>query len=380
MDFDFLPKQEELRTEVREFARKELAPHSAQWDKNETFPWEAVKLMGERGYMGTLFPKQLGGQQKTHVDLGVVVEELARGDMSCSFICAVQNGWGQAPVNWGNDFLREVIKGNEVFAVGSTEPGMGSDSTAPRTVAVRDGDTYIIEGVKRYISLAPVARIMGCTCRTLAGSKGMKGISYIKVEMDSPGVKTTTIPELGMRAHILGNIELNKVRVPMSNLMMEEHRGMYGVFNKWNIMRVLNTINPLGAAAQSLEETVEYTKSREAFGQPIAKNEAIQFRLVDDYINIELARMMAYKTLWLLDQNRPAAKEAAMTKAFGTVVAFRAVDNCLQSHGALGYSCLLPIEQRFRDVRAWQLGNGSVEMMKAIVGTDLFGREYQAYR
>jgi len=380
MDFDFSPEQERFRTEVREFALQELAPHSRTWDREEKFPWEAVKLMAGRGYMGTLFPRRLGGQEKSHVDLGIVIEELARGDMSCAFICAVQNGWGQAPVNWGDNFLRDIIQGNEVFAIASTEPGMGSDSTAPQTSGIREGDEYIVNGVKKFISFAPVARFTGCTCRTLPGSTGMKGISYIKVPMDSPGVKVTSISEMGMRAHLLGTIELQNVRVPISHLMLEEHKGMYGVFEKWNLMRVLNTLNPLGAALKSLEETMDYVKHRQAFGRPIGRNEAVQFKIVDDYIAIELAKMMCYKALWLLDQGRRSAKEAAMAKAFGTVAAFHTVDNCMQNFGALGYSSLSPIEQRFRDIRAWQLGNGSVEMMKAIVGTELMGPEYQAYK
>ncbi|MFH1349392.1 MAG: acyl-CoA dehydrogenase family protein [Pseudomonadota bacterium] len=380
MDFNFSSEQEKIRLEVREFARTELAPHSAEWDREDRFPWEAVKLMGERGYMGTLFPKRLGGHERSHVELGITVEELARGDSTCAFIVAAQNGWGQEPVKWGDDFLRDVIKGNKVFAIGSTEPGMGSDSTAPRTTATLEGDTYVIRGVKAYISFAPVATMMGCTCRTLPDSVGMTGISYLKVPMDAPGVKVTTMPEMGMKAHTLGRIELANVRIPRSELLLPEHKGMYQVFAKWNLMRLLNTINPLGAALQSLEETMEYVKSRKAFGRPIAQNEAVQFKIVDDYISIEAGRMLVYRALSLMDENKPAAKEAAMAKAFGTVAAFRAVDNCLQNGGAFAYTSLSPIEQRFRDIRSWQLANGSVEMMKAIVGAELLGREYQAYK
>jgi len=380
MDFEFSEEQDKLKLEVRAFARKELAPHSAEWDREERFPWEAVKLMGEKGYMGTLFPKTLGGQQRSHVELGIVVEELARGDMSCAFIVAVQNGWGQEPVKWGEDFLREVIKGNEVFAIGSTEPGMGSDSTAPRTMATLEGETYVVRGVKKYISFAPVATHIGFTCRSLPNSTGMKGISYLNIPRETTGVKVTPISEMGMRAHTLGRIELTNVRVPRANLLLPEHKGMYQVFAKWNLMRLLNTINPLGSALQSLEETMEFVKHREAFGRPIAKNEAVQFKIVDDYISLEAARLLVYKALLLMDKDQPAAKEAAMAKAFGTVAAFHAIDNCMQNHGALGYTDETPIELRFRDIRCWQLGNGSVEMMKAIVGTEILGRDYQAYR
>lgn len=380
MDFYFSKEQDALRSEVREFARTQLAPHSAEWDREERFPWEAVKQMGEKGFMGTLFPKSLGGRERSHVELGITVEELARGDSCCAFIVAAQNGWGQEPVQWGEDFLREVIKGNKVFAIGSTEPGMGSDSTAPRTTATLEGDTYVIRGVKTYISFAPVATFMGCTCRTLPDSEGMTGISYLKVPLDAPGVKLTSISEMGVRAHTLGRIELTNVRIPRSELLLPEHKGMYQVFAKWNLMRLLNTINPLGAASQCLDETIEYVKGRKAFGRPIAQNEAVQFKIVDDYISLEAARLLVYRALCLLDEGKPAAKEAAMAKAFGTVTAFRIADDCMQNGGAFAYTSLSPIEQRFRDIRSWQLANGSVEMMKAIVGTELLGRDYQAYR
>ena len=380
MDFELSEEQLKLSSEVRKFAREELAPYSAEWDREEKFPWQAVKSLGEKGYMGTLFPKSLGGQGRSHVELGIVVEALARGDMSCAFIVSAQNGWGQEPVHWGDDFLREVVKGNEVFAIGSTEPGMGSDSTAPMSSANLEGDIYVVRGVKKYISFAPVAKYMGCTCRTLPDSEGMKGISYLRIPLDAPGVTVSSISEMGMRGHTLGRIELSNVRIPRSDLLLPEHKGMYQVFEKWNLMRLLNTINPLGAALQSLEETMEYVKSRHAFGRPIAQNQAVQFKIVDDYINLEAARMLVYRALLMLDRKEPAAKEAAMAKAFGTVVAFHAVDNCMQNHGAYGYTSETPIEQRFRDIRCWQLGNGSVEMMKAIVGTQILGRDYQAYR
>jgi len=157
----------------------------------------------------------------------------------------------------------------------------------------------------------------------------MKGISYLRIPLDAPGVTVSSISEMGMRAHTLGRIELSNVRIPRSDLLLPEHKGMYQVFEKWNLMRLLNTINPLGAALQSLEETMEYVKSRYAFGRPIAQNQAVQFKIVDDYINIEAARMLVYRALLMLDRKEPAAKEAAMAKAFGTVVAFHAIDNCI---------------------------------------------------
>lgn len=381
LNFDFTEEQEKFRQEVREYALKELMPRSSYWDQHEEFPWDAVKEMAKMGLMGLVQPKRLGGQERSLVDLGIAVEELARGDMVCGFIVTIQNAWVMPPVNWGEDLVRDIVKGEKVIAIGSTEPGMGSDSTNPSTVARHEGDEYVINGVKRYISFVPAAYAMGTTCRTLPDSKGMHGISYIKVELDRPGVKVSAIGEFGIRAHQLGNIVLKDVRVPVTNLMAEEHRGMYAVFDRWGVMRILNTMSTLGTAQQALADTIEYVKRRKAFGRPIGKFEAVQFRIVEDYTNLEMARLMAYNGLWQADQGRlPNIREAAMVKSFGTVAAARCIDNCIQNHGALGYTTDLLLEQRYRDARAMQIGNGSLDIMKIMLGRILLGDECVPYR
>ncbi len=380
LDFDFTEEQEQFRQQVREFALKELAPRSAQWDEREEFPWDGLKMMANMGLMGLVFPKRLGGQEKGYVELAIAAEELGRGDITCAFLCSGKNCWGQPPVQWGDDVLREQIRGEKVFCIATTEPGGGSDSRTIRTEARRKGNDYIINGVKRYVSWATVAHCAGFTCRTVR-EDGQPGESFIKIELDSPGVTVTPIREFGVRAHQLANIVLRDVRVPVSNLLLEEHKGMAGVFDRWGLMRILNTFYPLGAAQQSLEETIEYVKHRQAFGRPIGKFEAVQFRIVEDYINIELARMIGYKGMWLADQGRlPNIREAAMTKAFGTVAACRAIDNCIQNCGSLGYSRELPLEQRYRDARAFQIANGTVDIMKIMLGRLLLGDECVPYR
>lgn len=379
LNFDFTEEQERFRQTVRKYALKKLTPRSVYWDQHEEFPWDAVKEMAQMGLMGLVHSKRLGGQEKGLVDLGIAVEELARGDAVCGFVVAVQNAWGLL-VDWGEDLIRDVVKGTKVFAIGATEPGIGSDATNPETTAVRQGDEWVINGAKRYISFAPAAYAMGTTCRTLPGSKGMHGISYIKIELDRPGVTTVPISEFGIRAHQLGHIVLKDVRVPASNMMAEEHRGMYAVFDRWGIMRILNTLVSVGTAEQALADTIEYVKKRKAFGRPIGKFEAVQFRVVEDYTNLELTKLMAYQGLWLADQGRlPNIKEAAMVKSFGAVAAARCVDNCIQNQGALGYTSELLL-QRYRDARAMQLANGSIDIMKLMLGRLLLGNECIPYR
>ncbi len=381
LDFDLTPEQEQLRKDTREYALKELKPHSPEWDKKAEFPWDAVHQMADKGLMGFVYPKRLGGSERSNVDLGIVVEELARGDMVCGFIVTIQNAWGQPPAYWGDDFLKEVVKGKQVFAIGSTEPGMGSDSTNPGCTARKEGDEWVINGVKRYISFVPAAQVMGTTCRTLPGSKGMHGISYIKVELDRPGVTIKEIDEFGLRHHKLGNIVLKDVRVPLTNMMAEEHRGMYAVFDRWGIMRILNAMTAMGTAMQGLDDCIEYVKRRQAFGRPVGKFEAVQFRIVEDYTNLELARLMAYKGLWLADKGRlPNIREAAMVKSFGVIAACKALDNCMQNMGAFGYTDDSRIGQRYRDARCMELGNGTYDIMKIMLGRLLLGDEYVPYK
>lgn len=384
LDFDFTEEQEKLRQEVREFALKELAPNADYWDEHEVLPWEAIGKMGEKGFQGLAMPKKLGGSEQGFVSAGIACEELARGDIVCAFVQGAVSGWGPCPDGikdwWGDDFLRDVVKGKKLFAVGSSEPGAGSDAASEKTSAVREGDEYVINGVKRFISFVPGATIMGTSCQT-APKKGLFGVSWIKVELDRPGVTITSIPEMGLRGHQLGNIVLKDVRVPVSNRMAEEHRGLYAVFNRWGLMRIYNTMYPLGAAMQSIDETIEWVKRRVAFGRPIGKFEAVQFRIVEDYTNIELTRLMAYRGLWLADKGRlPNIREAAMVKHFGQQACARAIDNCLQNHGAYGYQSDKPFDRRYRAVRGFQLGNGTNDIMKIMLGRLILGEEMVPYR
>ena len=379
MDFDFDEEQEKFRTRLRELTKKELAPLAFRWDETSQFPWESLKILAREGYTGLVYPQELGGQGKTYVELGIMAEELGRVDQSLGFVACLQNSWGQPPVMWPDEVRRGVITAQKFLAFAFTEPGTGSDSAAIMTEGRREGDEWVINGVKRYISFLPAASVAAVTVRTSPGSSA-RGISLIMVELDRPGVTVRTIPEMGLRGHGLGTIIMKEVRVPYLNLLTEEGRGLYTVFDRWDIARCLNTLYPLGAATEAIELAVERAKRRGAFGRPLIKYEAVQFRLVESYIEVEMAKMLAYKALWMVDRGRKISKEAAMVKAYGVPAAYRCIDGCLQTFGASGYTPETPLERHLRDARGFMLGNGTPDIMRIIVGRELWGNEVVPYR
>jgi alkylation response protein AidB-like acyl-CoA dehydrogenase len=378
LNFSFSPEQDAFRNKVRSFAYEVLAPNSQKYEDKDELPKDAVKAMSREGLLGLRFPKALGGQSKGYIDVGIAVEELARGDSTCSFLVAGANMWG-AGLPWGDEIKRGLIKGEKFMCLGATEPNAGSDASGYTTTALRDGDEYVINGVKRYISFAPSAHVMAVAARTTS-QEGARGISLIKVELDRPGIKVSLVPAVGLIAHGQGNIEFNNVRVPVSNLLTEENKAFREMQKIWNQMRIYNTMNPLGAAKASVEESIEYARKRNVYGKPLGKLQSVQFKIVEDYIKIEAALLLCYRGLWKADAGEDIRREAAMAKSFGTEVAFFAIDNAIQNHGAYGYSKATPLERRWRDARAFRIANGAVEVMKSVVGIDLLGDEFASYR
>lgn len=379
MGYHFSEKQEQFRARAREFVQAEIAPNSAKYEERGELPLDALKKMGEAGLLNIHYPKRFGGQASGFVDIGIATEEMGRGDVSCGLMIAGTNTWG-SELPWGRQLQRAFMRGEKMNCGGYTEPNAGSDAAGYRTTAVREGEEYVINGVKRYISFIPGAQAMAVAVKT-APEKGAYGMSLVRVDLDThrQGIKITPIPELGMVAHMFGNIVFKNVRVPVSNLIASEGKGFYMLEKVWNVMRCLNALNCLGAAQASLEESIEYVKRRKAFGLPIGKYQAVQFRIAEDYTRIEAARFLCYSGLEMADRGLDNRKESAMAKWFGATVSFQAIDNALQNHGSFGYTKLLPIERRWRDVRCFQIANGTVDIMKSIIGRQLLGKEYSSY-
>lgn len=375
LDFSFAPEQDAFRAFVREFARSEILPHVALWDEKEQMPWAAINKMGEAGLLGIIAPKRLGGQERDYISLGIAVEEIARVDNSCAMICSMQNTLVALIPGWGDDTLREIIRGRQLLCIATSETDAGSDVSNMATTARIDGDEFVINGQKIHVSLMPGATVMGVTARV--SQKGGKGrISFIRVPADLPGVSCELMPEMGMRSHQLGIVNFKDVRVPVGDVLGGAGQAKAVLYARWNVSRCLSALNALGAAQQVLDDTIEFVRRKQVYGKAIAHFQAISFPLVEHYTRVEGCRLLAYKGLWMNTRGENAAKVAGMAKWSGISYSCQAIHDCLQMHGAAGYLKDLGIERRYRDVLGLTFTGGTINVMKLIVVKELLGAEF----
>ncbi|HEV8641648.1 MAG TPA: acyl-CoA dehydrogenase family protein [Methylomirabilota bacterium] len=383
MDFAFTLEQEELVRTLRAFARKELAPRSRHWDKTAEFPWEAWRRMGELGLFGLRAPVEYGGQEADLVTMGIVTEEIARGDVSCTYGLQLaglageiigRNGTEEVKKRW----LPPTIGGEAVMAIGLTEPSVGSDAANLVCRAVREREEYVITGEKSGISLGMVAHAIMLFATTDPAAKA-RGVTAFLVPLDLPGVSRSPLRDLGARAVGRAVLSFDHVRIPASHRLGEEGSGFYQVMRGFDFNRVLIALACLGAAQASLEETMAYVKERKAFGKPIVQFEGVSFPIAEAATYIDAARWLCYRALWLADHGRPHTKESAMVKWWAPRLSVETIHQCLLLHGHYGYTDELPFEQRLRDVIGLEIGDGTAEVMKLIVARELMGRESLPY-
>jgi cyclohexanecarboxyl-CoA dehydrogenase len=375
LDFTFAPEQDEFRASVREFARREILPHVAQWDEKEQMPWHAINEMGEAGLLGIIAPKRLGGQERDYISLGIAVEEIARVDNSCAMICSMQNTLVALIPGWGDETLREVIRGRQLLCIATSETDAGSDVSNMATIARIDGNEFVINGQKIHVSIMPGATVMGVTARV--SDKGGKGrITFIRVPADASGVSSELMPEMGMRSHQLGIVNFKDVRVPVGDVLGGEGQAKAVLYARWNVSRCLSALNALGAAQQVLDDTIEFVRRKQVYGKAIAHFQAISFPLVEHYTRVEGCRLLAYKGLWMNTRGENAAKTAGMAKWSGITYSCQAIHDCLQMYGAAGYLKDLGIERRYRDVLGLTFTGGTINVMKLIVVKELLGAEF----
>lgn len=378
MDFAFTPEQQTLIRTLRAFARKELAPRSGQWDKSGEFPWDIWRQMGELGLLGLRTPAAYGGQEADYVTLGIAMEEIGRGDFSCTYGLQLA---GLAGEILGRDGSQEVkrrwlpptARGEAVIALALTEPGVGSDAARLVCRAERDGDGYLITGEKSGISLGMPAHAAIVFART--GPDGARGVSAFLVPLDAPGVSRSPLRDMGTRAVGRAVLAFDHVRVDASHRIGAEGSGFYQVMRGFDYNRVGIALASLGVAQASLDETMAYVKERRAFGQPLAGFQGVSFPIAEAATHIEACRWLCYRALWLADQGQPHTKESAMTKWWGPRLAVETIHQCLLLHGHYGYTDELPFEQRMRDVIGLEIGDGTAEVMKLVVARQLMGRE-----
>jgi len=383
MDLAFSPEQDELVRTLRHFARRELAPRSAHWDRTGEFPWEVWRRMGELGLLGLRVPEAYGGQAADFLTFGIAMEEIGRGDFSCTYGIQLAGLAGEILGRSGTEeiktrWLPPTASGLAVVALALTEPGAGSDAANLACRAERDGDGYVITGEKSGISLGMAAQAAIVFARTDPGGRA-RGVTAFVVPLDLPGVSRSPLRDMGTRAIGRAVLAFDHVRLPVSHRLGEEGTGFYQVMQGFDYNRIGIALACLGVAQQSVEETMGYVKERKAFGRALARFEGVSFAIAEAATHLEACRWLCYRALWLADQGRPHTKESAMTKWWGPRLAVDTIHQCLLLHGHYGYTDELPFEQRMRDVIGLEIGDGAAEVMKMVVARELMGRESLPY-
>jgi cyclohexanecarboxyl-CoA dehydrogenase len=383
MEFALTPEQEELVRTLRAFVRRELSGRTQHWDKTGEFPWEAWKQMGQLGLFGLRAPAAYGGQEADLVTTGLAIEEVARGDFSCTYGLQLACLGGEIIGRTASEEVRQrwlppMVGGEIVLAIALTEPSVGSDAANLACRAVRDGDEYVITGEKSGISLGMAAHAVMLFAKTDPNAKA-RGVTAFLVPLDRPGVARSALRDLGARAVGRAVLSFDHVRVPASHRLGAEGAGFYEVMRGFDFNRVLIALACLGSAQASLDETMQYVKTRQAFGRPIVQYQGVSFPIAEAATHIEAARLLAFRALWLADRGERHTKESAMVKWWAPRLAVDVIHQCLLLHGHYGYTDELPFEQRLRDVIGLEIGDGTAEVMKLIVARELMGRESLPY-
>ena len=377
MNFGLSDEQALLRKSVREFAESEMRPHIMEWDNAQHFPHELLPKLAELGLMGIQFSEADGGAGMSAVDYCICIEELARVDPSVSLSVAAHNGLGAAHIAaFASDaqkkkYLVPLAKGEKLAAWGLTEPGSGSDAAAMRTTAVRDGDDWILNGSKAFITHGTSAHTMVVMAAT-DKAKGSKGISAFIVERGTPGLLAGKKEDkLGMRASETAEVILQNCRIPGAQLIGEEGQGFIQTLQVLDAGRIGIAALAVGLAQGAFEAARNYSQQRKQFGQAIGSFPSIQARLVDHAARVEAARLLTYRAAWLKDQRRRMTLESAMAKLYASEIAVRASEDAVQIHGGYGFVKDYPAEKFFRDVKLVTIGEGTSEVQRLVIARQL---------
>jgi alkylation response protein AidB-like acyl-CoA dehydrogenase len=376
---DFSPTEEQtlLRRSVREFAETEIKPYVREWDEAQALSHSLMPKLADLGLMGIQFPAEYGGSALSAVDYCICIEELARVDPSVSLSVAAHNGLGAAHISmFGSDaqkrrYLTPLAKGEKLAAWGLTEPGSGSDAAAMRTTAVRDGDEWVLNGTKAFITHGRTGDTMVVMAVT-DKSKGHKGISAFVVERGAPGfLAGKKEDKLGMRASETSEVIFQNCRVPHEQLLGEEGQGFIQTLQVLDAGRIGIAALAVGLAQGAYETARSYAFERKQFGRPIGTFQSIRWKLVDNATRVEAARTLTYRAAWLKDQGRRMTLESSMAKLYSSEIAVRASEDCVQIHGGYGFVKDYPAEKFFRDVKLTTIGEGTSEVQRLVIARQL---------
>jgi cyclohexanecarboxyl-CoA dehydrogenase len=368
-----------LAEHARRFASGRIAPGFLERDQTRVLDRTLMREMGQMGFIAPELPENVGGQGMGSLAAGVIHEEIARADLSLSYINLLASLNGQILNEHGNPsitrpWLAKLTQGEALLAIALTEPRGGSDAANLRLRMERNGDHYVINGEKTSISAADQADAAVVFARTGSVEDGARGVTAILVPLDLPGITRNRFDCHGQRAIGRGSIFFENVRVPVSHRLGEEGAGFVQVMQGFDYSRALIGLQVLAVARVALEEAWAYVAQREAFGKPLASFQGVSHTLADFDTQVEAARLLCLQTLWLKDKNLPHTAEAAMCKWWGPKLSYDAIHACLLMFGHGGYDRGL-MEQRLRDVLGFQIGDGTSQIMKSIVARTRAGRK-----
>jgi len=380
MHFQLTEEQRMTREMVRDFAEKEIKPLAQERDRTGEFPWELIRKMGPLGLLGLPIPEEYGGAGADTLCYAIAIEEIARVCGSTAITVAAHTSLGTYPIYlFGSEeqkrkYLPRLASGQALAAFGLTEPGAGSDAGATKTRAVLDGDEWVINGQKIFITNGSIADVVLITAVT-DPEKGTRGISNFIIEKGTPGFRPGRDEEkMGLKASVTSQLFFEDCRVPKENILGQPGEGFKQFLITLDGGRISIGAMALGLAQGAYERALAYSKERVQFGQPIAKFQAIQWMLVDMATEIEAARLMVYRAAWLKDQGVRFTKEAAMAKLYASEVAERVCFKAIQIHGGYGYMREYDVERMYRDQRLCTIGEGTSEIQRLVIARQILGK------
>jgi alkylation response protein AidB-like acyl-CoA dehydrogenase len=376
VDFELSKEQEMVRKEVRRFAHKEILPVALELDESESFSADLTRKMGDIGLFGTIVSEKYGGQGMDYLSYIIAVEEVARIDGSQAATVAAGNSLGIGPIYYfGTEaqkqkYLPRLCRGEGLWGFGLTEPTAGSDAGGSKTTAVKDGNEWVINGSKIFITNAACELSLGVTVQAVTGRResGRPEYTCFLVEHGTPGFKAVEMHRKMMwRASNTAELYFDDVRVPAANVLGNVGDGFHQMLQTLDGGRLSIAAMGLGGAQGAYEMALKYAKSREQFGQPVSKFQAVAFKLADCAMEIECGRNLLYKACWLRDKKRPFAKEAAMAKLYCSELMGRVANHAVQIHGGYGLMKEYHVERFYRDQKLLDIGEGTSEVQRLVI-------------
>ena len=377
MQFEFTAEQIQLRKTVREFAESEILPHVLQWDEEQIFPLETIKHLGRLGFLGAIFPEELGGAGLGYIDYAIIIEELARVDPSVGLIVAAHNSLCTNHIYIAGTqeqrakYVPKLASGEWIGSWALTEPESGSDAGSMRTKAVKQSECWVLDGSKTFITNAQYADVVVAMAITDRAAS-QHGVSAFLVEKNVPGFRVGKKEnKLGMRASATGELVFTNCRLPDSQLLGKPGEGFVDSLRILDGGRISIAALSVGTAQGAYDAALKYSMQRKQFGRPISEFQSIQNKLADMATEIDAARLLTYRAGWMKDQGQRVTKESAMAKLFSSEIAVRVTNEAVQIHGGYGFIKDYPVEKFYRDVKLCTIGEGTSEIQRLVIARQL---------